>query len=368
MSQKIMNEEFFPRYVLFVFLLPFFFVLHGFSENFDLVPLKPALRLTFWYILVSAAFLLVYRLVFKSVVKAGLMTFFTMSYHFFFGGMQDLLNKYFHQSFVVKYSFILPVSLTIFLFVFYILKRSKRQFTRATLYLNVVLLVFILADAGLLWIKAAGKRSADIIPEEKLVRCDTCSVPDVYLIVADAYPGRLQFKNIFDYDNSLFEASLKQRGFYIADSSLSNYNSTFFSMGSMLNFNYLKFFNLNKYVAGNKALKENLVLEFLKTQGYQFYNCSIFDFRNNSTKSKPIFLINDTRPVTSQTFLSRLNRDLGHHLVTTFKTEACQPLSLPGSKNQRTAFCRNHQSGESGIGFSKICLHPSCHAALSVLF
>jgi len=79
-----------------------------------------------------------------------------------------------------------------------------------------------LADAGLLWIKAAGKRSADIIPEEKLVRCDTCSVPDVYLIVADAYPGRLQFKNIFDYDNSLFEASLKQRGFYIADSSLSN--------------------------------------------------------------------------------------------------------------------------------------------------
>jgi len=83
MSQKIMNEEFFPRYVLFVFLLPFFFVLHGFSENFDLVPLKPALRLTFWYILVSAAFLLVYRLVFKSVVKAGLMTFFTMSYHFF---------------------------------------------------------------------------------------------------------------------------------------------------------------------------------------------------------------------------------------------------------------------------------------------
>jgi hypothetical protein len=319
--------------MLFVFLLPVFFVLHGFTDYYDLVPLKPALRLTCLYLLAAGLFLFIYRFLFKNVIKAGLMAFITLCYYFFFGSVQDLLNRYFHQSFLVKYSFLLPVSLAMLLVVFFFLKRSQRQFKRATLYLNTLMLVLVLADAGLLVLKVAGKRSEEIIPAEKLLRCDTCSTPDIYFIIADAYPGKLQFKKILDYDNSRFEAALMQRGFYIADSSLSNYNFTFFSLGSMLNMNYFKHVsgsirNKKNIPAGSKALKENLVLGFLKKQGYTFFNCSIFDFRNTPTKAKPTFWINDTRPVTSQTFLSRLNRDLGYHLVTTFKLRPVHPYPV----------------------------------------
>ena len=321
------------KYVLFVFLLPIFFVLHSYSEYYDLVPLEPALRLTFWYLIASAAFMLIYYIFLKNIRKAGLMTFLTMSYHFFFGSVQDLMNKYFPNSFATKYSFILLMSLVLFIAAILLLKRGKQHFTRVTLYLNLVMLVIILVDTSLLWIKMARKQSAEIIPEETILHCDTCPTPDIYLLIADAYPGKLQFKNILNYDNSRFEDALKQRGFYITDSSFSNYNFTFFSMSSLLNFNYLRTVSgsirdIQNIPAGSKVLKNSLVLRFFKNEGYSFYNFSPFDFVDNRTKTKPTFWINDTRPVTSQTFLSRLNRDLGYHLVTTFKVRPINPYPI----------------------------------------
>lgn len=311
------------RYILFVYLLPVFFILHGFNENYDLIPVNPALRLTLWYIITCTALLLLFRLIFRDTTRAGLMTFCILSYQFFFGSLQDILVRAFPGSFLVRYSFIIPVSLAAFIAVFIFLRRSQRKFDRATLYLNSLFGLLILLDAGLLAGKIIRSSTTGVIPATALTRCNSCATPDIYLIVADGYPGKEQFRDLLGYDNSRFDEALRQRGFHITDSSISNYNFTFFSIGSMLSLNYLNHVegsirNKINLPAGRKAYRNNIVTGFLEKQGYSFHNFSSFDFKGHPTKAKPTFWINDTRPLVYQTFLFRIYRDLGYHLVTRF--------------------------------------------------
>jgi len=310
------------RHILFVFLLPAFFVLHGFTENFDLVPASKALLLTAWYFLAAAVLLGLNWLYFRDYRKAGLSTFFLLGYHFFFGVMQDGLHRIASNTFLTRYSFILTLSLVGFIFLFLLLKKSKGRFPALFFYLNLLLTILFLTDAGILALKIANKRKANTVPRENLVYCADCPNPDIYLVIADGYPGKDQLREILHFDNRLFEEELRARGFHITDSSLANYNYTFFSMGSILNLNYLanikgSIQNKDNIPAGNKILKDNQVLKFLRQQGYEFYNYSLFDLKNSKAITKPTFWINDTRPITMQTFLSRLNRDLGFHLIST---------------------------------------------------
>jgi len=321
------------RYILFVYLLPVFFVLHGFTGNYNLVPVRPALKLLLIYLLAALAFLILFQMLFRNIYKAGLLSFLLMGYYFFFGAVQDMLYKAFPGAFLSRYSFILPASLVVFIFLFIYLKKTKKPLLKTTLYLNALFLLLVLVDTGWLISKLVIRSINEVVPKETLARCSNCPAPDIYLIVADGYPGKTQLQEILGYDNTAFEEQLRQRGFHITDSSLANYNFTFFSMSSALNMNYLNgvsgsIQNKKNIPAGSRALKNNQVLGFLKVQGYHFFNYSHLDFKGNPSVAKPTFWINDTRPLTQQTFLSRLNRDLGYHLVTTFRIKPADPFPI----------------------------------------
>ena len=62
------------------------------------------------------------------------------------------------------------------------------------------------------------------------------------------------------------------------------------------------------------------ILEFLsynlKKEGYDLYNYSVFDFDGQPSVANPTFLQAKTKPIVSQTFLFRIQRDLWYHLVT----------------------------------------------------
>lgn len=319
------------QYAIYILLLPLFFVLHGFTEYYDLVPVQPALALTVVYIAVSIGVTLLCRLLLRDFSRASLLGFCLMGYYFFFGAIQDVLKKNFPGTFLVKYIFLLPVSFAILLFIFIYLRKTKRTFLTLTLYLNLLFTLLVCLDAGWLISKMLKRHSIEVVKTEIFRDCTECAKPDIYLIVADGYPGRLQLKEVFGYDNATFENELKQRGFYIAGNSTANYNFTYFSMASTLNMNYLgkvsgSISDSKNPPLGSLALKNNQVLVFLKRQGYLFFNYSLFNFKKKPSPAIPTFLINDTRPITNQTLLSRLKKDLGYHVVTTLK------IKLPGSR------------------------------------
>ena len=214
---------------IFLFLLPLFFVLHGMNEQFWLVPVKDALVLLLIYWVAAVILFFLCRLLFRDNDKAALAAFLLMAFHFFFGSIHDALKW--------KYSVILPVFLVLFIAAFVLIKK-KQSFKQVSLYLNVLFIVLIA------WEAISFKRSSSA--SQKFTVCDTCSKPDIYLIVLDEYAGAKSLKDLFSFDNTEFEAQLTERGFHVLQNSRSNYNYTPFSMASMLNMHYLRLENTER--------------------------------------------------------------------------------------------------------------------------
>jgi len=65
------------------------------------------------------------------------------------------------------------------------------------------------------------------------------ATPDIYYIVLDAYGASPVLQRIYDLDNRPFIEGLRERGFYVAESSHANYSQTGLSLASSLNYRYL---------------------------------------------------------------------------------------------------------------------------------
>ena len=94
--------------------------------------------------------------------------------------------------------------------------------------------------------------------------------PDIYYIILDAYGRQDMLRSQLGYDNSEFINALRQRGFYIADCSQSNYAYTEYSLSSSLNYDYLENIGVDHSRSERVAyLKHSAVRSFLETNGYK---------------------------------------------------------------------------------------------------
>ena len=310
---------------LFIYLLPVFFVLHGYTENFDFVPVKDALLLLSLYLGCSLLITLIFRVFYRNFTKAGLVAFLIMAFYFFFGSVHDGLKKIFPGSFVTKYSSILPVLFIFFAVIIILLRKRKKPLLKITSYLNVLLLLLVMMDSVRLITRLFNKNRDEVELPKGFSVCPDCRKPDIYFILADEYAGNTELKNIFNFDDSIFLNELLNRGFHTVTDSYSNYNYTPFSLASILSMNYLK-------LEGNQrskhdlsycyeTIRDNDFLKFLRYHGYTFYNYSVFDFKGQPARVRENFLPAKTRLITSQTFLNRIDRDLRFNLITRFKSK-----------------------------------------------
>ncbi len=100
------------------------------------------------------------------------------------------------------------------------------------------------------------------------------SSPDIYYLILDGYARSDILRDLYDYDNREFLDALADRGFYVADSSFSNYNSTAQSLSSCLNLNYLHQIMPTDPTEFSRLptatmLENNRVMSHLKRYGYQ---------------------------------------------------------------------------------------------------
>ena len=248
-----------------------------------------------------------------------------MAYHFFFGSMHDLLKIQFYGTFIPKYSFLLILSAVLFVAIFIFLKKSTTNFLKVKLYLNSLLLLLIITDAGMLVTKIINKKKNTTMLPTGFTKCDSCATPDVYFLLADEYAGNTELIDKFNYNDSSFLQLLSQRNFYIIPNSYSNYNYTPFSLASILNMNYLQLQNNNRgqsdLTTSYQAIKSSSVVKFLQAHNYQFYNYSIFDFEGQPGMRLENLLPEKTRLITAQTFLSRTKKDLFFNIITRLKSK-----------------------------------------------
>lgn len=307
----------------FVFLLPLFFVLHGYTENFHLIHEKDSFLLLLKYWTVSILLITFFFLFFKSWRKAAVFVLLLMLFYFFFGSIHDSAKSILGKSFFVEYSFILPLSFVLVILLFLFFRNTLKEFNRFNQYMNFLFVILIAIDAVELIFKNVKSSDKTHLVPSGFSKCDSCVKPDIYFIIADEYAGKKELKDIFHFDNFAFENKLKQRGFFIVDSSFSNYNYTPFSIASVFSLDYLKGIKGRNQSKADRhicydLINQNKVIDFLNTEGYSFKNYSVFEFNNQLPLMHSSFVLTGTELLTAQTFLSRIDRDIRFNFTTKY--------------------------------------------------
>lgn len=161
--------------------------------------------------------------------------------------------------------------------ILYALRSAPWSFAKATRVLNhVSALALGVALVSCLFSLAGQSHSRGTAsPEPARAEPADPALPNIYFILCDAYPRADYLKARFDFDNTPFLNQLRERGFYIAERSRSNYPNTLPSLASTLNLEYLD----NATAPGGwdqhypdllPRVRDNEVVRNLKEKGYEF--------------------------------------------------------------------------------------------------
>lgn len=302
---------------LFPFLLPLFFVFHGYVENVSYITPRSCLGLLLTYLLIAGVLFLLLYLLYRDAKKAALALVALQAVSFFFGPVQDLLAHY--AGFLDKYMILLPALAILLIIWMTWLKKTTRRLTTMVLFINVLLLLYFLFDgAQVLFSGDAHRQRLKVATpsQQPVPPCVTCRYPDVYLLLMDEYAATASLNKWFNYDNSSLDSFLRDNRFRVQPRSHSNYNFTPFSMASILNMSYLKGLpagnavSIYDYAACDNLVQSSSVVKQFAAAGYDIINYSIFDLANKPSEVNLHFLPLRANRISGQTLWSRLRRDL----------------------------------------------------------
>lgn len=298
----------------------FFFLIHGYREHRGLVPLAGMLWLLVQLLAVGCLLFAISRWWYKSSRKAGLFTSFVAVIVLFFGVFEDWLSGFQFTAGLSRLLYFLPICFGSIVVVLVLLKKTRRPLNKPLLFINIVLLLYLLVDIGGL-IFQNNKPGKVAVPAKQTIVCDTCARPSIYLVLLDEYMGSDGLQSYFHYNNQAFEDSLKQEGFHVVQHPQSNYRLTIFSMASLFNMDYLS--NIGKasikdhyaYSMAVRGVRDNTVSAFLEASGYRIANYSGFDLAQAPAGYSTGLLPDKTGLLTSQTMWYRIAKYLPEFLL-----------------------------------------------------
>lgn len=145
-----------------------------------------------------------------------------------------------------------------------------------TAFLNVIAIAAIIIPVGQIVAykiqtsEIVARMQADFQPDSAVSLAEGETAPDVYYIILDMYTRADVLKDYFSFDNAALLDYLTGQGFYVAECSQSNYNSTQYSIGSSLNMDYLDTLGLeveDPDLVG--AVQQNRVMALFEDLGYR---------------------------------------------------------------------------------------------------
>lgn len=270
-----------------LFLLhPFLFALYPLvfllSKNITEVEIGQAVVPGIILVLVGAiVFFISWLVLGRNIYKAAIFATFSIILLFAGETIFNLIDKNTRIFAVIKKRYLYLIFLLLFLLVFYLLRKSKSdllKLNRILYFVSIVLIIFnvvSLAFGKITREKIAVTKSTE---ENNIELNDSIkSRPDIYCFILDEYARQDILKRIHGLDNSRFIDELRQRGFFVADSSHSNYPYTEVSLSSLLNFEY------NNKGLNQELLSDNRVFAELKKMGYTIYSSSFMvpKFKNS---------------------------------------------------------------------------------------
>ena len=257
---------------LYPILFSIFPVLSLAAYNIDEISLDVIVRPVFAALLGGVILFGIAKLIFRAWHRAALTVLIILCFFFSYGQIYNVSEDVtFGGISLFRHRTLLPLFAVLLMASLYLIVRRGDQPNGLTWWFNLLsifLLVYptfkIMSNVFQQWSADRAVRSSNSQIVEKTDR------PDIYYIILDAYGRADVLRDLLGYDNSDFLNSLRQRGFYIADCSQSNYAYTEFSLTSSLNYDYLD--HLDVYNSRSERialLKHSAIRSFLDANGYE---------------------------------------------------------------------------------------------------
>jgi hypothetical protein len=276
-----------PDKVMHPFLLGVYLVLHMVAANPGQAYLDQALRALVVVQLALVTLFWLLRRILGSSVKAGLLTTLGLAAVFANGALRDAATRLPSRWILENhFGFVLGLELLGVGALAFLIVRHPISGAVVTRPLNVFALVLILLPPLNIAFDAMGEegRLFSREPEERVVdpgvelRPATSPPPDIYYVVLDGHARSDTLRTIYGYDDSEFVGFLRDRGFFVAEKSSSNYLATRLLVPAVLSFDYIE------VLAGwlgrgprepgllQEALQQSRVVTALSRLGYRIVN------------------------------------------------------------------------------------------------
>ena len=269
-------------------------VLFLYVQNADQVFLSDAVPAMLVVVAASGLLMVILRLILRNSITAG---FLATSWILLFLSYDHLWSLTLRQGFggivIGRSLYLLPATLTMALALALFTILGRRFITPVTPYISLALAVLVLWNIGIavqrqvqlsgdtsVGFSAAGTlptgngQSAHLKtpwgftsnPALKPVRVEESSMPDIYIVILDSYPRADVLMELHRFDNTQFLNHLRKAGFYVAAESQTNYMTTFLSLASMLNLEYL---DHTSEGTAHLRLFDNRALWLAKSSGFR---------------------------------------------------------------------------------------------------
>lgn len=252
-----------------------------FSHNFDQLPITELFLPWIVTVVLGSVLFMSLSLILRSIrfgaaVSCVLIVIF-FSYGSFVYLIRDipLLNQAANRFYFITAGLLVLLSL-------YLIFRFRRKISTITLIANILTVSVLSIPIITVFFQQVVRLNNRVQISQKIeyktespVKHD--KLPDIYYIIMDRYASSESLKNYFNFENSEFIGFLKDNGFYIRETN-SNYPFTQPSVASSLNMNYLNELiqqtdiNSTDYAPIDSIIKENEVVHYLKSWGYQYYH------------------------------------------------------------------------------------------------
>lgn len=263
-------------YPIFFAVIP---LLNYFQHNQKEVELRILVHPLVVCILLTAILFIFFKLILKHIAQARITTALFVFVFLSYGQIKSVLYSISIFNTKLLTRDIEVLSLVVFLFfigMVYIFKKKHESVEKVLIIFSSILLFISLSfiiPFELTRLKTETNITGKVITIDKKIEYK----PDIYYIIMDRYANENVLKKYYNYDNSEFINFLKEKGFYIADESFTNYPKTLLSLASSLNIEHITYLTekygkkYQSYTPAYKLITNNKVARTLMSQGYKYY-------------------------------------------------------------------------------------------------
>ena len=247
-------------------LLVAFPILSFFGHNMDETPAADLVLPLIVAIAGVLGILLLLRLFSKSHNKIALILSLFITLFFSYGYVRDAIFAGAKTN-LKPNAILLSVWLAIFIAGAFLVIKAHRDFTVLTKFLCIATAVLVVIALGGIGVGSLSLEHKDIDEHDDILELSSVVNPDIYYIVLDMYAGEDALARLFGFDNSEFLGDLSDRGFYVGSQSCSNYRTSYLSLSSSLNMDFIE---PDNQLALLDLIKDSDVSKLLKSAGYQY--------------------------------------------------------------------------------------------------